>query len=54
MHLEMVRATNTNKQYVIKADYYAGPWLTPKPDGGGDREHCEPGEQGWSREELLL
>lgn len=59
MHLEMVRATNTNKRFVIKVGYYSGPQPTPDPDGGGDREHCELGEEGWTTyiiraEELLI
>ncbi len=59
MHLEMVRATNPNKRFVIKVGYYSGPWPTPEPDGGGDREHCELGEEGRTtciimREELLI
>lgn len=56
MHLEMVRATNTNKLCVIKVGYYSGPWPTPEPDRGGDREQCEPGEEGWTtciRSEVL-
>lgn len=59
MHLEMVRATNTNKLCVIKVGYYSGPWPTPEADRGEDREHCELGEEGCtmyiiSREELVI
>lgn len=58
MHLEMVRATNTTKRFMITVGYYWGPWPTPEPDRGGDREHCNLGEHGWTtyitrREELL-
>lgn len=58
MHLEIVGATNTNKQYVIKVGYYSGPWPTPEPDRGGNRKHFELQEEGWTtyfirRDDLL-